>query len=369
MFLGSIFALAAFSCLSGALGQQLQPQGTLHRRTYLYVGQTYVPGGNSSIAVDQMYVERLSPAAVTQPLPILFIHGQGQTGTNFLNTPDGRLGWADYFLGQGYELYIVDQPSRGRSPWQPSVDGVLVPFDTFTVESRFTAMERFKLWPQAIFHTQWPGNGSVGDPIFDRYYASNVPSLNSSTEEAMKIKNAGSQLLDQIGPVILITHSQAGEFGWILADSRPKQVKAIVALEPFGPPFINAIFPPFTSARIYGLTDIPVAYHPPITSASDIARVVVGEIPGVTCFQQPKPARKLINLVDIPVLTVTSESSYHAQYDNCSVEYLRNAGVSVEHVSLGDVGIHGNGHLFFMEKNGLQIADQVIKPWISKIRH
>jgi pimeloyl-ACP methyl ester carboxylesterase len=202
-----------------------------------------------------------------------------------------------------------------------------------------------------------------------------------------------------------MTHSQAGEFGWILADSRPKQVKAIVALEPFGPPFINAIFPPFTSARIYGLTDIPVAYHPPITSASDIARVVVGsvsptssslyeltslffnsEIPGVTCFQQPKPARKLINLVNIPVLTVTSESSYHAQYDNCSVEYLRNAGVSVEHVSLGDVGIHGrrselnfyffaadgalgNGHLFFMEKNGLQIADQVIRPWISKIRH
>ncbi len=74
MFLGSIFALAAFSCLSGALGQQLQPQGTLHRRTYLYVGQTYVPGGNSSIAVDQMYVEHLTPATVTQPLRIPYRH-------------------------------------------------------------------------------------------------------------------------------------------------------------------------------------------------------------------------------------------------------------------------------------------------------
>jgi hypothetical protein len=28
----------------------------------------------------------------------------------------------------------------------------------------------------------------------------------------------------------------------------------------------------------------------------------------------------------------------------------------------------GNGHMLFMEKNGLQIAEQVIKPWISKIR-
>ncbi|KAJ7477143.1 Alpha/beta hydrolase family-domain-containing protein [Mycena galericulata] len=356
--------LVSFSCLSGTLAQQ----GTLHRRTYLYVGQTYTPQGNSTIAADQMYIEHLTPAEVTQPLPILFIHGQGMTGTNLLNTPDGALGWADYFLSKGYELYIVDQPSRGRSPWQPGVDGVLSVFDTFTIESHFTAVQLYKLWPQAILHTQWPGNGSVGDPVFDKFYASTVPSLNSSTEEAQKIKNAGSLLLDQIGPVILMTHSQAGEFGWILGDSRPTQVKGIVALEPYGPPFINAIFPPFTPARIYGVTDIPVAYDPPITEASDIARVVVSEIPGFTCFQQAQPPRKLVNLVNIPVLVVTSEASYHAVYDNCTVDYLRSAGVSVEHIHLGDVGIHGNGHMFFMEKNGLQIADQVIKPWISKIR-
>ncbi|KAJ6542615.1 hypothetical protein B0H19DRAFT_1171087 [Mycena capillaripes] len=276
-FCRPIFAslLVAVSCLSGAFGQQLQPQpqlGTLHRRTYFYVGQTYIPQGNSSIAAEQMYVEHLTPAEITQPHPILFIHGNAMTGTNFLNTPDGRLGWADYFLSKGYE------------------------------------------------------------------------------------------------PVILITHSESGEAGWILADSRPKQVKAIVALEPLGPPFINAVFPPFTPARIYGLTDIPVAYDPPISAPEDISRIAVSEIPGVTCFQQTKPARKLINLIDIPVLLVTSEAGYHAQYDNCSVEYLRDAGVSVEHVSLGDVGIHGNGHLFFIEKNGLQIVDQVVKPWISKIR-
>ncbi|KAF7373416.1 AB hydrolase-1 domain-containing protein [Mycena sanguinolenta] len=334
----SIFTLllVSISFLSCALGKhQTQPLGTLHRRTYLYVGQTYIPEGNTSIAADQMYVERLTPATVIQPLPILIIHGMGMTGTNFLNTPDGRLGWADYFLSKGYEVYIVDQPSRGRSQWQPTEDG---------------------------------GNGTKGDPIFDRFFASNVVSLNSSAEEGMRIKHAGSLLLDQIGPVILMTHSQGGEFGWILADSRPNQVKAIVAMEPHGPPFINAIFPPFTAGRIYGLTDIPVAYDPPIRNASDIGRVVLNEIPGVTCFQQTEPARKLINLVDIPVLAVTSEASYHAQYDNCSVAFLRQAGVSVEHISLPDVGIHGNAHMFFMEKNNLQIVDTVINPWISKIR-
>lgn len=71
------FLLVTLSCLSEALEQGL---GTLHRRTYFYVGQAYTAQGNSTIAADQMYVEHLTPAKVTQPLPILFIHGQGMTG-------------------------------------------------------------------------------------------------------------------------------------------------------------------------------------------------------------------------------------------------------------------------------------------------
>ncbi|KAJ7781660.1 alpha/beta-hydrolase [Mycena metata] len=343
-FLSFVFLLLASSCFP-VLGQQQQKQGTLHRRTYSYVGQKYTSDGDLTIAADQMYVEHLTPAEVTQPLPLLLIHGMGMTGTNFLNTPDGRLGWADYFLSQGYELYIVDQPARARSPWQPS-------------QSHFTA---------AVLHTQWPGNGSMGDPTFDKFFASIVPSLNSSTEEAQKINDAGSLLLDQIGPVIVITHSQAGPFGWDLANSRPNQVKAIVALEPAGPPFINAIFPPFTPARIFGVTDIPIAYDPPISSPSELVPAVVNQIQGVTCFEQKAPARKLVNLLHIPVLTVTSESSYHAQYDNCTVNYLRQAGVNVEHIRLENVGIHGNAHMFFMEKNGIQVANEVIQPWIAKI--
>jgi pimeloyl-ACP methyl ester carboxylesterase len=36
------------------------------------------------------------------------------------------------------------------------------------------------------------------------------------------------------GPAILLTHSQSGTFGWLVADARPALVKAIVALEPSG---------------------------------------------------------------------------------------------------------------------------------------
>jgi len=350
-------------------GVSRRHEPTLHRRSYFYVGGEYLHAQNSAISFGQMYVEHLVPIKVLQPFPIVLISGYGMTGTNFLNTPDGRPGWADYFLSQGYELYIIDQPSRGRSPWQKGVEGPQGIFDTRIIEQRFTATQRFQLWPQASLLTQWPGNGSVGDDTFDKFYSSIVPVLLSNEEASERIKHAGSALLDRVGPVVLLTHSQAGQFGWILADARPSKVKAIIAIEPGGPPFINAIFPPVTSARPYGLTEIPLAFSPPIQSAADLQPITVSSssIVNFTCIQQASPPRKLVNLDDIRVLVVTSEAGYHSVYDDCSVEFLRGAGVRVDHVRLPDVGIHGNGHMVFMEMNNLQIADQVVKKWLIEV--
>ena len=54
-----------------------------HTRKYFYVGGHYVndtSGGH--VMRDQMYVEQLTPAmGPSQPYPIVFIHGFGQTGT------------------------------------------------------------------------------------------------------------------------------------------------------------------------------------------------------------------------------------------------------------------------------------------------
>ncbi|KAJ3517002.1 hypothetical protein NLJ89_g777 [Agrocybe chaxingu] len=343
--------------------------GTLHRRSYFYIGGAYVPNPNgaSPILAGQMYVEHLTPSAVSRKLPIVVIHGNGMTGTNFLNTPDGRPGWADYFMAQGYELYIIDQPSRARSPWQQGVDGPQMMFDTLTVEQRFTATKRFNLWPNAELHTQWPGNGSRGDEIFNHFYASIVPALSLNVEASQKFKAAGVALLDKIGPAIIMTHSQSGQFGWPLADARPQLVKAIVALEPTGPPFKDAIFPPFAAARPYGLTEVPLTYDPPIQSPSDLRTVITYSTTNFTCIQQVSPPRKLKNLLNTPVLVVTSESGYHSVYEWCSVEFLEDAGVPVEHVELAKVGIMGNGHMMFMEKNNLEIAEKVIQKWLKKV--
>lgn len=72
---------------------------------------------------------------------------------NWLNTPDGREGWASYFLSQGYTLYLTDQPQRGRSPWLPG-DGTLSVYNVSSIQNYFTTIQAAKLWPQASLHTQ-----------------------------------------------------------------------------------------------------------------------------------------------------------------------------------------------------------------------
>lgn len=66
------------------------------------------------------------------------------------------------------------------------------------------------------------------------------------------------------------------------------------------------------------------------------------------------------------MLLETSEASYHAVYDDCTYYFLHQAGVPVERLKLVDVGIHGNGHLQFMEKNSDEIAG-VLEKWIRKV--
>jgi len=80
---------------------------------------------------------------------------------------------------------------------------------------------------------------------------------------------------------------------------------------------------------------------------------------------QAEPARQLTRWKGIPVLVETGEASYHEVYEECTVVYLRQAGVDVEWLRLEKAGIHGNAHLQFMEENSDEIAE-VLHKWITK---
>ena len=273
-------------------------------------------------------------------------------------------------------MLFRSQPSRARSPHQPEA-GSQISQPVAWVQQRFTAPERSNLWPQAKLHTQWPGTGVAGDPIFDQFFAQNYPSLASFPRQQELNRDAGSALLDRIGPAILFTHSQSATFGWLVADARPRLVKAIVAMEPSGPPAYDAVmkgapdwFEDGPFSKPYGLTAPPLTYDPPVKDPTEL-KFVRQEKPDapefVRCWTQTEPAHKLVNLQNIPMLVVQTEASYHATYDHCTVAYLRQAGVSkVRFIRLADIGIKGNGHMLMLEKNNLEIATVAAK-WLREV--
>jgi pimeloyl-ACP methyl ester carboxylesterase len=362
----TLAALAGADAQSGPL--------VISKQGWFYVGGAIDPKIEGSPMVGHMYVEFQIPEHLAHPYPVVMIHGGSQTGTNFTGTPDGREGWAQYFLRRGYAVYVVDQVARGRAAQWSQANGPVSASNLTRLEQRFVAPERFNLWPQAHLHTQWPGNGKPGDPAFDEFYASQFPSLVDFPLQQSLNRDAAVALLDRIGPAVLLIHSQSGAFVWPIADKRPQLVKAIVAIEPNGPPahdldfkgapdwFVDA-----TRTKAYGLVEVPLTYDPPVTEASPLkfVREEKPEKPDFAlCWSQAEPARKLVNLQNTPILVVTSEASYHAPYDHCTVRYLTQAGVKSTFVRLPEVGIHGNGHMMMLEKNSDAIA-KVLADWLD----
>ncbi len=373
-----LIALALAGALSVAVDAKDSPLAPLSiaHQGYFFVGGKYSTVKDQQVMSGQLYVEFQIPSKQTHEWPIVMIHGGGQSGTNFTGTPDGREGWAQYFLRQGYAVYVVDQPGRGRAAYLADLYGGVTPPSLDNAQRRFVAPERYRLWPQARLHTQWPGTGAPGDAVFDQFYASQLPSIQDFTLQQVLNADAIVALLDRIGPAIVLTHSQSGAFGWPVADRRPDLVKAIVAVEPNGPPFFDITNVPApewfrdsaTQTRPWGVTAVPLSYAPPAKNTSDLAilRQEKSDAPDLAkCWLQKSPARQLPNLQKIPILIMTAEASYHAPYDHCTVKYLEQAGVHSTWIKLADIGIHGNGHMMMLEKNNLDIA-AVISTWLSK---
>jgi pimeloyl-ACP methyl ester carboxylesterase len=366
----------AGACALMATSAQAQQRGplVLAKSSYFFVGGKIDPSVEGSATVGHMYVEYMIPQRQTQRYPIVMVHGGSQTGTNFTGTPDGREGWAHYFVRRGYAVYVVDQVARGRAANWSQAQGPVQAANVERLTQRFVAPERFKQWPQAHLHTQWPGEGKPGDPSFDQFYASQFPSLASFQKQQEINPPALVALLDKIGPAILLTHSQSGAFIWPVTDARPNLVKANIAVEPNGPPVHELEFkgaPEWFAdtprEKAFGLGEVPIVYDPPLGGAKlEFVRQDKADAPDLArCWLQKEPARKLPNVAKVPILIVASEASYHAGYDHCTAAYLTQAGVKNTFVRLADRGIRGNGHMMMLEKNNQAIA-RLMAEWVER---
>lgn len=374
-----VVSVSLAACLSSlTIAYAAEPLGpfTVASQGVLYMGGVYDNPATPTTMSGQMHVFYQIPSGNEQTnensggKSIVMIHGSQQTGANFLGTPDGRPGWAAYFVSHGWSVYVIDQPGRGKSGYFPNAYGPQAanPSPT-TVQRMFTAPELTSplQWPQAALHTQWPGgprSGVPGEYAFDQFFASQVANMPDGNLALSLTTEAVTRLLDRIGPAVIMTHSMSGPLSWMIPQANPGKVRAIIAVEPTGNSSLNGDNAPATAC---GLSNVCLNFTPPVAGPPDLGLVRVPP-PNTnlkSCWMQTEPAHTLPWLDGIPILIATGEASYHATYDYCTSKFLTQAGVPNEWVYLPTVGIHGNGHMQMLEMNNLDIA-RFYEHWLSQ---
>ena len=68
-----------------------------------------------------MYVRYMVPQGGDGNVPVVMVHGATLTGKSWETTPDGRMGWDEYFVRKGHPVYVPDQVGRGRSGFNQAV--------------------------------------------------------------------------------------------------------------------------------------------------------------------------------------------------------------------------------------------------------
>jgi hypothetical protein len=274
---------------------------------------------NGVYQVEQMYAQYFLPQERRGKVPLLMWHGGGLTGVTYETTPDGREGWLNWFVRRGWDVYNSDAVERGRSGWarypeifagEPVFLTLANPFERFRIGAGAGSWH-----PDPAQCKVLPGNRFPVE-AYGNFARQNVPRW--ATTDAAAIA-AYTELVDKLGPSVLLVHSQAGQFGFKVAQARPDKVKAVVAVEP----------------------------------------AAVGD------------AAKAAALKDVPVLMIFGDYiEQDARWptiranDLAFAEAVRAAGGTVDVVDLPQRGIRGNSHMLMMDDNNLEIA-ALIQDWLE----
>ena len=315
---------------------------------YFWVGTEHKKMPYGTILTGQMYVQYFVPSQVRHPYPVVLVHGGGGSMLHYMGVGE-QSGWAHYYVQEGYRVYIVDRPGHGRAPYHPDALGPIganVAYAAIAADTR-----RAAVGPDH----QWPGTGDTGDPLLDQILAGQNAAPQDNVFAHTLWASRGAELLDKIGPSIIEVHSAGGPFAWIVANERPRLVKAIINVEGGGAPFGNG--------TPWGLTDVPLAYDPPVSDPTQLATRDVTASTGQSYKLQVEPARKLKNLQGIPITYVVAEKS--ARTAEPVVAFLKQAGCDAEALNLKDKGILGNGHFMMLENNRRQVFD-AIRSWLDQ---
>jgi pimeloyl-ACP methyl ester carboxylesterase len=300
---------------------------TLRAQGHFYVGLEISEAAETdSVEVkNQMYVGYQLPAERRHPLPLVLIHGGGGQSTDWFSTPDGRDGWRDYFLADGFDVYWVDRPGYGRSPTNLDYGELKEGGNTRIISFLATA-------------EHWPGVADDhSDPAILAWLASSPPGPYAGNAVAA---SDIAELLDRIGPAILITHSAGAMSGWWAAELKPDKVAGIIAIEPGASNVVTQM-----RSRLHFEPPLQADFMP-VKDATD-------------CELQGSSPSRLPRWENIQVQLVGSELGLSASLP-CAAKAFSQAGVPVRYTYLPDLGFRGNGHFMMAETNNGELARVII---------
>jgi hypothetical protein len=279
---------------------------------------------SGTVAVEQMYVRYQIPSGVKR-VPITMIHGCCLTGKTWETTPDGRMGWDEFFLRKGHPVYVVDQVSRGRSAANATSitavkAGQLTAADTPPVfmagQEAAWAIFRFggefpNVYPGMLFPL------TAIDEFWKQMAPDWIATLPTPNPTVIRL----NELATKLDGTVLMSHSQSGIYPFQSAASSNKGIAAIISIEPGACPSATGDLSPYLRMPIMVLW-------------------------GDYVDQSPRWA---------PRLKACREFAAAATL----------AGGRVQNIVLPEIGVKGNSHMLMQDSNSLLVA-QYLWDWIDR---
>jgi len=287
-------------------------------------------GVNSgSITVDQMYVQYQIPEGADSHVPVVMVHGCCLSSKSYETTPDGRMGWNEYFLRKHRSVYLPDQVSRGRSGFDATIYneiklGKRPASDMPEIRSATheIAWLGFRFGPtpgKAFANEQFPVEA------MDEFGKQVIPDLNGTLPAVNPTWTNLSGLAIKLKGAVLMGHSESGFFPEQAALINPADIKAVITIE--------TGCPALTEEQISKLAKIPTL-------------VVFGD-----------------HIED----AATSPINWPERFNSCQqfVQAVTSAGGDATMMHLPKYGQFGNSHMLMQDKNSNQVADLILK-WIDE---
>lgn len=340
----AVLSALAFACLAtpaGAADPDLKGPLVLKDQGSFFVGGQDTKGLVTGAAplipgfpktdvyhTGQMYVQFQVPLKSTDKIPIVLLHGCCLSGKTYEDTPDGRMGWAEYFVRKHHAVYVPDQASRARSGFNLSLyDDVLVgrrppsALPNMFTFGREGAWDLFRFGPK--YPEVFPGEQFPVEAIGD--FANQViPDLNATLPFPNPTYDDFAKLATIAGGAVLVGHSESGFFPEYAALTDSSKVKGMISIE--------GQCPVLNDSQISNLAKIPVL-------------VVFGD-----------------NLDKAGLSRDLWVSSLRGCRD--FVKRINAAGGKATLAQLPNLGFKGNSHMLMQDRNNLEIAAWMLG-WIE----